>query len=179
MPMVQVSGSWTPLHGRPDEVEPRQAARRRGEGDLAAAATPSPGAYTADRPNDVWQIDHTLVDVIVVDEEHRRPIGRPALTLAIDVCTRMVAGFYLSLDPPSSASVGLCLLHAAYDKTAWLAERGFSLGDGKPEIKPQPRQPRPFRPGRCLSLAPAREGLPFRRQWCPPACPRHHQYARR
>ncbi len=39
----------------------------------------------------------------------------------------MVAGFYLSLDPPSSASVGLCLLYAAYDKTAWLAERGIDL----------------------------------------------------
>ncbi len=39
----------------------------------------------------------------------------------------MVAGFYLSLDPPSSASIGLCLLHAAYDKTAWLAERGIDL----------------------------------------------------
>ena len=39
----------------------------------------------------------------------------------------MVTGFYLSLDPPSSASVGLCLLHAAYEKTAWLAERGVDL----------------------------------------------------
>lgn len=88
------------IQRRVDELETRQAARRRGEGDHAAAATPSPGVYTADLPNEVWQIDHTLVDVIVVDEEHRRPIGRPALTLAIDVCTRMVAGFYLSLDPP-------------------------------------------------------------------------------
>jgi putative transposase len=112
---------------RVDELEPLRAASRRGEGELAAAATPSPGAYAADRPNEVWQIDHTLVDVIVVDEEQRQPIGRPALTIAVDVCTRMVAGFYLSLDPPSSSSVGLCLLHAAYDKTAWLAERGIDL----------------------------------------------------
>lgn len=115
------------IQRRADEIEPLRAARRRGEGELAAATTPSPGAYVADRPNEVWQIDHTLVDVIVVDEEQRQPIGRPALTIAIDVCTRMVAGFYLSLDPPSSSSVGLCLLHAAYDKTAWLAERGIDL----------------------------------------------------
>ena len=62
--------------------------------------------------------------MIVVDEETRLPIGRPILTIAIDICTRMVAGFYLSLDPPSSASIGLCLLHAIYDKTSWLLERG-------------------------------------------------------
>ena len=112
---------------RVDEIEPQHASSGRGEGERTAATTPSPGAYAADRPNEVWQIDHTLVDVIVVDEERRQPIGRPALTIAIDVCTRMVAGFYLSLDPPSISSVGLCLLHAAYDKTAWLAERGIEL----------------------------------------------------
>jgi transposase InsO family protein len=94
---------------------------------VLAKVTPSPGSSTADRPNEVWQIDHTVVDVIVVDEEHRRPIGRPVLTVAIDVCTRMVAGFYLSLDPPSASSVGLCLLHAVYDKGAWLGERGLIL----------------------------------------------------
>jgi hypothetical protein len=31
------------------------------------------------------QVDHTPVDVIVVDERHRLPIGRPYLTVAIDV----------------------------------------------------------------------------------------------
>ena len=41
------------------------------------------------------------------------------------LATRMVTGFYLSLEPPSRASIGLCLLHAVYDKTAWLAERGI------------------------------------------------------
>lgn len=34
----------------------------------------------------------------------------------------MVTGFYLSLDPPSRISVGLCMLHAVYDKTAWLQQ---------------------------------------------------------
>ncbi|WP_456294226.1 hypothetical protein [Streptomyces mirabilis] len=34
------------------------------------------------------QIDHTPVDVIVVDEQHRKPIGRPYLTAAIDVTSR-------------------------------------------------------------------------------------------
>jgi putative transposase len=34
----------------------------------------------AEFPNAVVQIDHTKVDVIVVDETHRLPVGRPYLT---------------------------------------------------------------------------------------------------
>ncbi|MGI8311488.1 DNA-binding domain-containing protein [Saccharopolyspora hattusasensis] len=34
------------------------------------------------------QVDHTPVDVIVVDERHRLPIGRPYFTAAIDVASR-------------------------------------------------------------------------------------------
>jgi putative transposase len=74
-------------------------------------------------PMDVLQIDHTPVDVIVVDAERRLPIGRPWLTLAIDVCTRMVAGFHVSLWAPSALSVSLTLSHAVLSKTAWLADR--------------------------------------------------------
>jgi len=109
------------------DLNPLAAARRRGQGALEAASTPSPGQFVADRPNAIWQIDHTIVDIVVVDEQYRRPIGRPVLTIAIDVCTRMVAGFHLALEAPSSVSVGLCLLHAVYDKTAWLSERGIDL----------------------------------------------------
>ena len=112
------------IQRRVDELDLLGAARRRGEVSLEAEVTPSAGRFHAERPNDVWQIDHTIVDLIVVDEETRLPIGRPYLTIAVDICTRMVAGFHLSLDAPSSVSVGLCILHAAYDKTSWLQERG-------------------------------------------------------
>ena len=112
------------IQRRVDELEALGAARRRGENSLEAEVTPSAGRFHAERPNDVWQIDHTIVDLIVVDEETRLPIGRPYLTIAVDIYTRMVAGFHLSLDAPSSASVGLCILHAVYDKTSWLQDRG-------------------------------------------------------
>ena len=42
-------------------------------------------------------MDHTPVDVIVVDNERRLSIGRPWLTSAIDVASRMVACFHVSL----------------------------------------------------------------------------------
>lgn len=75
---------------------------------------------TADHPLSIVQIDHTLVDIILVDPIERLPIGRPYLTLAIDVYSRCIAGFVLSLEPPSAVSVGLCLTHIAMKKDAWL-----------------------------------------------------------
>jgi putative transposase len=73
------------------------------------------------------EIDHTPVDVIVVDEQNRMPLGRPWLSLAIDVATRMVAGFYLSFDAPSALSVAIVLTHAVLPKESWLAERQITL----------------------------------------------------
>lgn len=74
-------------------------------------------------PMDLLQIDHTPVDVIVVDQQKRLPIGRPWLTLAIDVRTRMVAGFHVSLWSPSTISLSLALSQAVLPKHSWLADR--------------------------------------------------------
>ena len=53
---------------------------------------------------DIGQIDHTLVDAIVVDREHRVSIGRPWLALAIDIASRAVLGFTIPLENPSALS---------------------------------------------------------------------------
>lgn len=63
-------------------------------------------------PLDIIQIDHTKVDVMVVDKETRQSIGRPYITVAIDIFSRMIYGFYISLEAPSYFSVGQCLLNA-------------------------------------------------------------------
>lgn len=81
-------------------------------------------ARVAEHALDLVQIDHTKVDLILVDPIDRLPIGRPWITVAIDVATRMIAGFHVDLEPPGATQVGLCLLHVAADKTAWLADRG-------------------------------------------------------
>jgi putative transposase len=87
---------------------------------------PTPGSFpNASYPLGVLQIDHSPADVILVDDEHRLPIGRPLLTLGIDVYTRMVQGFFVSLEPPSSLSVGMCLLHAILPKEQWLRDRSL------------------------------------------------------
>ena len=82
---------------------------------------PKPGSLSATAPLSIVQIDHTLVDVHVVDDVHRKSIGRPWITLAIDVATRCVLGMHLSLEAPSVASVATCISHAGRPKERWLA----------------------------------------------------------
>jgi putative transposase len=116
--------TWRTVKARLLRIDERVRATRRGETRLVRARIATPGAYEVTRPLQVVQIDHTQVDIMIVDQASRETAGRPWITLAIDVMTRMVTGFHLALEPPSRTSVGLCLLHAVYDKTAWLAERG-------------------------------------------------------
>jgi putative transposase len=95
-----------------------------------------PGSYQVERAYEVVQIDHTLVDVIVVDRVHRKPLQRPWLTLAIDVASRMVAGFYLTLEPPSALPVALALQHLVQPKFNWLESLGIDAdwpAEGLPE----------------------------------------------
>jgi len=100
-------------------------ARREGRKAARDRYAPAAGSIEAPWPLSLVQIDHTLVDVIVVDAMTRLPLQRPWLTLAIDVHSRCVAGFYLSLDPPSATSVALCVTQACLSKDAWLAARGI------------------------------------------------------
>ncbi len=100
--------------------------KREGKARADARFLALPGGLSVERAMQIVQIDHSKVDVTVVDPIERLPIGRPILTVAIDVFTRMVLGFYLSLEAPSVTSVALCLTYAVMDKTAWLAERGVT-----------------------------------------------------
>ena len=103
----------------------RSAQKREGRSVAQAKVGPSKGSLEASEPLEIVQIDHTLVDVIIVDEVQRKPIGRPWLTLVIDVHTRTVPGFVLSLDPPSRLSVALAITQAAWGKSGWLRDRGI------------------------------------------------------
>jgi putative transposase len=105
---------------------PEEQRLRAREGDKAAddKFRPVKSSFEADQPLSIVQIDHTLADVIVVDDESRLPVGRPWLSLAIDVCTRMVAGLYLSLEAPSATSLAMVMLHSIFPKDQWLADHG-------------------------------------------------------
>ena len=109
-------------------IERNQLVKAR-DGRKAASDLYRPviGSYSADYPLQVVQMDHTPADIIIVDEHFRRPLGRPTLTLQIDVASRVIPGFYVSLESPSATSVGMAIRHAVVDKTAWLEEREVKI----------------------------------------------------
>lgn len=73
----------------------------------------------------IAQADHTPVDLIVVDEVNRQPIGRPWVTIIFDVASRAVLGFHVSLEAPSSTSVAMALSMACLAKGKWLKDMGI------------------------------------------------------
>ena len=79
--------------------------------------------------NEVWEIDSTPMDLIVLDEATRLPIGRPYVTTAIDRHTRMVTGFHLGFDPPGTYSTNECLRAAILPKDELLANCPEVTGD--------------------------------------------------
>lgn len=61
------------------------------------------------RPLQIVEVDHALLDIIVVDKDTGCPIGRPWLTFMLDKFSRYPVGFYISFNPPSFLSVMKCL----------------------------------------------------------------------
>lgn len=111
----------------------RWAAARKRHGRVRgdAMAAPAGKSLIATRPLSFVQIDSAIVDLIVVDPVTREEIGRPWITIAVDVASRCVLGFYLSFDPPSQTSVALTLENACCPKDEWLRQIGFE-GDWLP-----------------------------------------------
>ena len=81
-------------------------------------------------PLETVQIDNTPMDIIVVDEIERKPIGRPHLTIAIDIYSRMIFGFYIALEAPSYYNTSQCLANAILTKERYLQHIGVE-GDWK------------------------------------------------
>ncbi|QNK81551.1 Mu transposase C-terminal domain-containing protein [Nakamurella sp. PAMC28650] len=65
--------------------------------------------------NDVWQADHTELDVQVLDESGRAV--RPWLTVILDDNSRAVAGFTVFLGNPTAVQTALALRQAIWRKT--------------------------------------------------------------
>lgn len=69
---------------------------------------------SADHPNEIWQADHTELDIEILD-----PGGRPArpwLTVVLDDHSRAVPGYTVGLDAPSALRTSLALRHAIWTK---------------------------------------------------------------
>ena len=97
-----------------------------------------PGKINLDRPLQWVQMDHTLVNIILLADDRINVIGRPWWTVLIDVKTRVILGYYLSLHVPSATSVACALTHSVLPKSTFVTKVGLTLEDypyyGKPEV---------------------------------------------
>lgn len=130
--------SLTAVRARILAKDPRRLAEAR-DGANAAMKLDSSGKSLpgAEHPWAIVMMDHTPLDLAIVSRDTRLPIGRVYVTIAACAYTRICLGIYLSLDPPSANSVGMCLARAMLPKEQWLAHLGIP-GDlpvwGKPEV---------------------------------------------
>jgi putative transposase len=68
----------------------------------------------AERPNAIWQADHTLLDILV-QRDGENP-AQPWLTVILDDYSRAVAGYFLFFEAPSAAQTALALRQAIWRK---------------------------------------------------------------
>lgn len=110
------------VRNRIDSIDPKEAMKKRYGHKMAKEKFSNfEGEFPeGNYPMDVVQIDHTPLDILVVDKIHRKPLGRPYLTLAIDTYSRMVAGVYISLQAPGYFNVSQCLLSVFTKKDMYL-----------------------------------------------------------
>lgn len=114
--MEQDVPSRRTVRNRINDVNPKLIAKHR-HGLSVRDTRGTPGKFPdVKMPLDVIQIDHTKVDVMLVDDVTKETIGRPNITVAIDIFSRMIYGFHISLEPINFFSVGQCFLTAILPK---------------------------------------------------------------
>lgn len=79
-------------------------------------------------PGSLYQHDATLADTYLVSAlDPLRIIGRPVLYLVIDVFSRLIVGFSVSLEGPSWVGAMLALENTLTDKVAFCQEQGVTI----------------------------------------------------
>jgi putative transposase len=118
------------IRNRIAELEPKKVVKRRYGNDEAEKDFGNvEGVFPEGKfPFDFVQIDHTPVDIMLVDRIYRKPLGRPNLTMAIDVYSRMIVGVYVSFLSPAFYNVSQCLYNIFTKKDSFL-ERYNVIGE--------------------------------------------------
>lgn len=101
------------------EIEQQQQRRRTRsigwQGETLILKTREGLEVEVKESNQVWQCDHTRVDLFVVDQVGE-VLGRPWLTTVIDTYSRCIVGMHLGMESPSAVVVCLALRHAILPK---------------------------------------------------------------
>ena len=70
--------------------------------------------HRAEAPNALWQADHTMLDILIVDANGKP--ARPWLSIILDDYSRAVAGYMVFLGAPSALHTSLALRQAIWRK---------------------------------------------------------------
>lgn len=73
------------------------------------------------------EIDHTLLDIHVLHDDHKSLLGRPTISFLIDHYSHMLLGFQLSFEKPSFASVCMASMNAFLQKEAFIKSLGCDV----------------------------------------------------
>lgn len=71
------------------------------------------------------EVDHTPLDLFIVDKTTMQPMGRPTVTIMLDHYSRMVLGYYISFQAPSTALLIGVLRHAVLPKPKQANDHAF------------------------------------------------------
>lgn len=83
-------------------------------------------------PGSLYQIDATIADVYLVSSLNRNwIIGRPTLYLVIDVFSRLITGFVVTLEPPSWLGAMLALENTTANKVEFCHSFGMEINETK------------------------------------------------
>lgn len=63
-------------------------------------------------PGEVYEVDAHKLDMFGLEHRTGFPMGRLWVTVVIDRCTRMIVGFHLHVEPPSSLTIAAALRNA-------------------------------------------------------------------
>lgn len=109
------------------EIAPRKiVAKQKGSAQARAEFDLVKDHFVAERPLQYVQIDHTKADIILVDPVTGEPIGRPLLTICLDIHTRMIIGLTLSMTTLSAHALARAFYDAVMPKHKRLEELKLS-----------------------------------------------------
>ena len=92
-------------------------------------------------PGSVFEIDATLADVHIVTPLNRNfCIGRPLIYSITDRASRMIVGFYVSLEEASWETARLAIIHAFTSKVEYAKRFGLTLSEADWPCEHQPHK---------------------------------------
>jgi putative transposase len=115
-----VSPHGNTVRARIDALPRAKTLRERGRQDEAEQFDPILGFVSSSQLLKIVEMDHALADTELVDDVMRLPLGRPWITLLIDVCSRAVIGVALSMQRPNAFMAGSAVANAILPKHEYL-----------------------------------------------------------